>query len=307
MDLSVEIAPNHKQGLRLANPIMAASGTFGYGMEYSSLIDVQSLGAVVCKGTTLRPREGNPQPRLAETPGGLLNSIGLQNVGVEAVVRDKAPIWAKWRVPVVVNIAAESVEEYALIAECLEGVDGVSAIEVNISCPNSRAGGLEFGTDSGMAREVTQAVRSATTLPVIVKLTPNVTDIVSIAQAAADGGANALTVANTVSGMAIDVKRRRPVLGLGRGGLSGPAIKPIALSLVYRVSQAVNVPVIGCGGIASAQDALEFIFAGAGAVQIGTATFVDPMAMPKAVAGIKEFMEREGIERVADIVGAARL
>lgn len=307
MDQSVELAPGHKQGLRLANPVMAASGTFGYGIEYSSLIDIQSLGAIVCKGTTLRPREGNPQPRLAETPGGLLNSIGLQNIGVEALVRDKAPIWAKWRVPVVVNIAAESVDEFAVVAECLEGVEGVSGIEVNISCPNSRAGGLEFGTDRSMAKEVTQAVRSSTTLPVIVKLTPNVTDIVSIAQAVVDGGAHALTVCNTVAGMAIDVKKRRPALGLGRGGLSGPAVKPIALNLVYRVSQAVSVPVIGCGGITSAQDGLEFIFAGATAVQIGTATFVDPMAMAKAIAGIQTYMEQQGIETVSDMVGAARL
>ncbi len=307
MDLSVEIAPQHIQGLKLANPVMAASGTFGYGMEYAHLIDIQELGAIICKGTTLRPRDGNPQPRLVETPGGLLNSIGLQNIGVEALIRDKAPIWSKWRVPVIVNIAAESVEDYARIAERLEGVDGISAIEVNLSCPNSHAGGLEFGTDSYMAKEVTLAVTSSTTLPVIVKLTPNVTDIVSIALAVVDGGAHALTVSNTIVGMAVDIRRRRPVLGLRRGGLSGPAVKPVALNLVYIVSQAVEIPVIGCGGITSAQDALEFIMAGASAVQIGTASFVDPSAMPKALAGIKKYLEEEGFERIGDIIGVARV
>ncbi len=306
MDLSIEIAPRHQSGLKLANPVMAASGTFGYGTEYASLIDIQQLGAIVCKGTTLRARDGNPQPRLVETPGGLLNSIGLQNIGVESVIREKAPIWAKWQVPIIVNIAAESVEEYAAIAEKLEGVEGISAVEVNISCPNSRAGGLEFGTDGYMAKEVTMAVTSSTTLPVIVKLTPNVTDMLSIARAVVDGGAHALTVSNTIAGMAVDIRRRRPALGLRRGGLSGPAVKPIALNLVYLVSQAVEVPVIGCGGIGSTQDALEFLMAGATAVQIGTANFVDPTAMPKTIEGIEKYMEEEGFETVGDIIGLAR-
>lgn len=306
MDLSIEIAPRHQSGLKLANPVMAASGTFGYGTEYASLIDIQQLGAIVCKGTTLRARDGNPQPRLVETPGGLLNSIGLQNIGVESVIREKAPIWAKWQVPIIVNIAAESVEEYAAIAENLEGVEGISAVEVNISCPNSRAGGLEFGADGYMAKEVTLAVTSSTTLPVIVKLTPNVTDMLSIAHAVVDGGAHALTVSNTIAGMSVDIRRRRPALGLRRGGLSGPAVKPIALNLVYLVSQAVGVPVIGCGGIASTQDALEFLMAGATAVQIGTANFVDPTAMPKTIEGIRKYMEEEGFETVGDIIGLAR-
>ena len=305
MNLSVELAPRHKRGLLLANPVMTASGTFGYGTEYAKLVDIQRLGAIICKGTTLRRRRGNPQPRTVETPAGMLNSIGLQNIGVRALIRTKAPVWATWRVPLIVNIAGETVEEYAQVAEALEGVAGVSGIEVNIGCPNVAAGGMEFGKDPQAAAEVTSAVKAATTLPVIVKLTPNVTDIVEIAQAVVEAGADAVSLINTLVGMAIDTAIRKPVLGRVVGGLSGPAIKPVALHMVYQVAQAVSVPVIGCGGIATANDALEFIMAGARAVQVGTANFFHPRASLDVLEGIERFMEKEGISDLAELVGVA--
>lgn len=305
MNLSVQLAPKNKRGLLLANPVIAASGTFGYGTEYAELIDIQKLGAIVSKGITLRPRQGNPQPRLVETASGLLNSIGLENIGVKALIRQKAPLWAQWQVPVIVNIAGDSIEEYAELAGMLESVPGISGIEVNISCPNVAAGGMAFGTDSGMAAAVTSAVRNRTTLPIIVKLTPNVTDIVPIARAVVDAGADSLTVANTFKGMAINISSRRPVLGNIAGGLSGPAIKPLALHLVYRVAQAVKVPIIGCGGIASAGDALEFIMAGASAVQVGTATFVDPRILTGIAEGIEHFMGKAGLTDLQELIGAA--
>lgn len=305
-NLSVQLAPRNKKGLKLRNPVMAASGTFGYGDEYAGVYDIQRLGAIVCKGTTLKPRLGNPQPRLVETPCGLLNSIGLQNIGVEALIREKAPLWATWQVPVVVNIAGETVEEYSRLAPLLEGVEGVGALEINISCPNIKAGGMEFGTSPAAAAEVTRAVREATALPVIVKLSPNVTDIAEIALAVSEAGADAVTVANTLRGMAIDVTRRKPALGNIVGGLSGPAIKPVALYMVYRVAQVVKIPVIGCGGIASAQDALEFIVAGATAVQVGTASFANPKVILDIIDGLGEFLERQGVGDIADLVGAAQ-
>ncbi|MDD5093873.1 MAG: dihydroorotate dehydrogenase [Dehalococcoidia bacterium] len=301
----MQLAPKNKRGLLLANPVIAASGTFGYGTEYAELIDIQKLGAIVSKGITLRPRQGNPQPRLVETASGLLNSIGLENIGVKALIRQKAPLWAQWQVPVIVNIAGDSIEEYAELAGMLESVPGISGIEVNISCPNVAAGGMAFGTDSGMAAAVTSAVRNRTTLPIIVKLTPNVTDIVPIARAVVDAGADSLTVANTFKGMAINISSRRPVLGNIAGGLSGPAIKPLALHLVYRVAQAVKVPIIGCGGIASAGDALEFIMAGASAVQVGTATFVDPRILTGIAEGIEHFMGKAGLTDLQELIGAA--
>ncbi len=302
--ISVQLAPHNKRGLHLKNPVIAAAGTFGYGTEMAQAIDIHKLGAIVCKGTTLKPRNGNPQPRLVETACGLLNSIGLDNIGVKAVVEDKAPIWAGWGIPIVVNIAGESVEEYAELARILEGVDGISGIEVNISCPNVEAGGMEFGTDPQAAAAVTAAVKKNTSLPIIVKLTPNVTDIVGIAQAVVRAGADALTLINAIKGMAIDIGRRRPILGGGSGGLSGPAIKPIALYMVYQVAQSVAVPLIGCGGISSADDALEFIMAGASAVQVGTATMVNPYALNDIVDGLERFMEREGIEGLNELIGA---
>jgi dihydroorotate dehydrogenase (NAD+) catalytic subunit len=304
--LSVELAPRCKRGLSLANPVMAASGTFGYGLEMAKEMDIQRLGAIVCKGTTLRRRRGNPQPRMVETPAGMLNSIGLQNMGVEALIRDIAPIWATWRVPVVVNIAGENVEEYARLAQRLDGVPGVSGLELNISCPNV-ATGLAFGSSPEMAAAVTAAVRRETTLPVIVKLTPNVSDIVSVARAAADAGADALTLINTFPAMAIDVKSRRPALGWGFGGLSGPVLKHIALRLVYQTAAAVDVPLIGCGGIMSGLDAMEYVMAGAAAVQVGTATFVNPRATLDVLEGIERFLEEEGVEDICELVGTARV
>jgi dihydroorotate dehydrogenase (NAD+) catalytic subunit len=306
LKLSVELAPHSQRGLLLKNPVMTASGTVEYGIEYAKMVDIQRLGAIVCKGTTLAPRPGNPQPRLAETASGLLNSVGLQNIGIDALIKEKAPTWAAWSVPVIVNIAGKSAEEYAEIARRLEGVAGVSSIEVNIGCPNVVQGGMEFGQSPETAAEVTRAVKSQTSLPVIVKLTPNVTDIVPIAQAVAGAGADALSLINTVVGMAIDITQRRPFLGGVSGGLSGPAIKPIALYMVWRVSQAVEVPIIGCGGIGCADDALEFIMAGANAVQTGTANLVAPNAPLEVLEGIERFMDREGIKDIAELVGTAK-
>jgi dihydroorotate dehydrogenase (NAD+) catalytic subunit len=305
LDLSVQLAPNNRHGLLLSNPVIAASGTFGYGTEHAQVIDIQRLGAIICKGTTLNSRPGNPQPRLAETACGLLNSIGLDNIGVKAVIEDKAPIWAQWHVPVLVNIAGESIEEYVELARMLEGVAGISGIEVNISCPNVKAGGMEFGVSAEAAAAVTAAVRRGTSLPIIVKLSPNVTDIVEIARAVVNAGADALSLINTPKGMAIDISKRQPILGGISGGLSGPAIKPIAIYKVYQVAQEVAVPIIGCGGIASADDALEFIMAGASAVQVGTAILVNPHAPLDVLNGLERFMEREGIGGLGQLIGAA--
>ncbi len=290
----------------LANPVMTASGTFGYGTEYSHLFDIQQLGAIVCKGTTMEPRDGNPQPRLAETACGVLNSIGLQNIGVNALIKEKAPIWANWRVPVIVNIAGETIDDYVQLAGKLDGVAGISAIEVNISCPNIRAGGAEFGANPESAAEVTAAVKATTSLPVLVKLTPNTNDIAKIATAVAEAGADAISLINTLRGMAIDIAKRRPLLGSITGGLSGPAIKPVALYMVYEAAGAVEVPVIGCGGIITASDAIEFIMAGASAIQIGTASFTNPHAPLDVLEGIKQFMLKEGIKDIAELIGAAR-
>jgi dihydroorotate dehydrogenase (NAD+) catalytic subunit len=286
--------------------VITASGTFGYGIEYSELIDVQMLGAIVCKGTTLKPREGNPQPRLVETASGVLNSVGLENVGVEAVIKEKAPVWAKWRVPVIVNIAGETIDQYEEIAARLEGVAGVSGIEVNISCPNMASGGMEFGTNPKAAAGVAAAVKAVSSLPVIVKLNPNVTDIGEIALAVSEAGADAITLINTVRGMAININERRPSLGNIAGGLSGPAIKPIALYMVYKVAGIVDIPIIGCGGISCADDALEFLMAGASAVQVGTANLTSPQAALDVLDGIRQFMKRENLKNMEAIVGKAR-
>jgi len=306
MNLAVQLAPKHHRGLLLANPVMTASGTFGYGTEYGHVFDIHGLGAIVCKGTTLEPREGNPQPRVAETACGLLNSIGLQNIGVDALIREKAPIWASWRVPVIVNIAGETIDDYAKVASKLEGVAGVSAIEVNISCPNLKAGGAEFGAEPKSAASVVAAVKAATSLPVLVKLTPNTSDIVKVAVAVAEAGADAVSLINTIRGMAIDIAGRRPLLGNITGGLSGPAIKPVALYMVYEVAGAVGVPVVGCGGITTASDAIEFIMAGASAIQVGTANLVNPRAPLEVLEGIEEFLRKEGISSLAELIGAAR-
>ena len=304
-NLSVQLAPRSKGGLLLANPVMTASGTFGYGTEYAEVINIQRLGAIICKGTTLKPRPGNPQPRLWETASGVLNSIGMENIGIDALIKEKAPLWAKWKVPVIVNILGESIEDYAKLARRLDKVSGVSGIEVNISCPNVSAGGMEFGASPKSAAEVTAAVKAKTTLPVIVKLSPNVTDISEIACAVAEAGADAISLINTLKGMAINTQSRKPVLGNISGGLSGPAIKPIALYMVYQVAQAVEIPVIGCGGIATANDALEFIMAGASAIQVGTANFTNPCTPLDILEGIERFMKKEGIRNLSELIGAA--
>jgi len=306
LNTSVQLAPHHPEGLTLANPVMTASGTFGYGMEYSELVDIQKLGAIVCKGITLEPGSGNPQPRLMEMKYGLLNSVGLENIGVDALIKDKAPMWAGWQVPVIVNIAGETIDEYVQLAAKLEGVVGVSAIELNISCPNVSGGGMEFGLTPEAAAQVTSAVKAVTTLPLIVKLTPNVTDIKEIAVAVEEVKADAVCLINTIKAMAIDINERKPCLGNITGGLSGPAIKTIALYMVYEVAKVVSIPVIGCGGIASGEDALEFIMAGASAVQVGTANLTNPRASLDVLQGIERFMRENGITSLVDIIGAAR-
>ena len=304
--LSVQLAPRHPTGLLLANPVMTASGTFGYGTEYSHLFDIQRLGAIVSKGTTLKPREGNPQPRIAETACGVLNAIGLQNIGAEALIEEKAPLWTGWQVPVIVNIAGDTIDEYARLASRLDGVAGISALEVNIGCPNIKVGGAEFGASPESAARVTTAVKAATSLPVLVKLTPNTEDITKVAIAVARAGADAISLINTIKGMAIDTTRRRPLLGNISGGLSGPAVKPVALYMVYQVAGAVDVPVVGCGGIATAGDALEFLMAGASAVQVGTASLSNPQASLEVLEGIERFMEKEGVADITELIGAAR-
>jgi dihydroorotate dehydrogenase (NAD+) catalytic subunit len=308
MNLSVQLAPRNKRGLLLANPVITASGTFGYGMEAEPLLDIQRLGAIVCKGTFLEPREGNPQPRIAETPCGILNAIGLQGIGLEALIRDKAPVWAGWSVPVIVNIAGNSIEEYSEIARRLEDVPGVSGLEVNISCPNVKAGCVEFGSDPKLAALVTAAVRGASTLPVWVKLTPNTSDIVSLARAVAEAGADAVVLINTLKGMAIDIRTRKPVLGNVTGGLSGPAIKPVALRMVYEAAGAIQgIPIIGCGGITTAADAIEFFMAGASAIQVGTANLVNPRASLDILEGLQGYLKNENINSITELVGAARI
>ncbi|MFA5375281.1 MAG: dihydroorotate dehydrogenase [Dehalococcoidia bacterium] len=306
MNLKVQIAPKNKHGLEIKNPVIAASGTVGYGMEYAKLIDIDKLGAVICKGTTLKPRAGNEQPRIFETASGVLNSIGLENIGIDALIKEKAPLWSKWKVPVIVNIAGESVDEYAELAYKLDSVKGVSGIEVNISCPNVARGGMEFGTNTRDAAAVTKAVKGHTSLPAIVKLSPNVTDIVEIASAVEQAGADAISLINTLRGIAIDIKAKKPFLGGVTGGLSGPAVKPVALYMVYRVSSAVKVPVIGGGGIAYANDAIEFIMAGASAVWLSTAIMVNPEAPLEVIDGIAGYMKKEGLKDISQLVGVAK-
>ena len=300
VDLSVEAA----RGLWLKNPVLTASGTFGQGVEYGELIDVGRLGAIVNKGTTPHARPGNPQYRIAETPAGILNSIGLENPGAEEVARKYGKVWAKLGVGVVVNVAGYSVRDYVFVVEALDGTPGVIAFELNVSCPNV-AGGMLFGSDPALAAEVTRAVKNATDKPVIVKLTPNAPDVVAVARACEEAGADGLTAINTVLGMRIDVAKRRPVLGSGSGGLSGPAIRPIAVHLTYQVAQAVSIPIIGAGGVTSANDALEFLMAGASAVQVGTATFADPTAPLSVIEGLAAYVRAQGLASIRDIIGVA--
>jgi dihydroorotate dehydrogenase (NAD+) catalytic subunit len=285
-DLTVDLG----RGLVLRSPIMVASGTFGYGFD-APQVDRATLGAIVSKGTTLRPREGNPPTRIAETPSGMLNAIGLQNPGVDHVAGVYAPQWATWDLPVIVNVAGDSVDEYVEVARRLDGVAGVAGLELNISCPNVQRG-LQFGVDPELAAEVTHAVRAVTELPLIVKLTPNVTDIVAVATAVEDAGADAVSAINTYVGMSIDVRRRRPVISRGSGGLSGPAIKPLALHAVWQVAAEVRIPVIGVGGIMTPGDALEFLLAGAAAVQLGTVNYVRPQAAAEIHDGIAAHLEQ---------------
>jgi dihydroorotate dehydrogenase (NAD+) catalytic subunit len=306
MNLTVDLAPRAKRSLILANPVMTASGTFSNGLEYARLIDTQRLGAIVSKGTTLLPRRGSPQTRTAETAAGMLNSIGFQNIGVRALIRDVAPVWAGWRVPVVVNILGDSVREYADLAEQLDSAQGVAALELNISCPNLDIGGMEFGVDPGQSAEVVYRTKQVTTLPLIVKLTPNVTDIDPIARAVAQAGADAVCVANTLLGMAVDARRRRLILNRGVGGLSGPAVKPIILRMVYQVAGAIDLPVIASGGVTTSEDAAQFLVAGATAVQVGTATFRNPNAPLEVLDGLERFMQEEGIEDIRELIGAAQ-
>jgi dihydroorotate dehydrogenase (NAD+) catalytic subunit len=284
---------------------MVASGTFGYGIEYGDVVDVDRLGAICCKGTTLRPRIGNRPPRVTETPAGMLNSIGLQNPGVDGVIDKYAPLWAKWQVPVIVNVAGESIEDYVGVARKLDGVPGVAGIELNISCPNVGKGGLQFAVDADAAEAVTAAVRAETELPLMVKLSPNVADVRAIARAVERGGADSISAINTLSGIAVDLHGKRPLLGNVYGGVSGPAIKPIALRVVYEVAQTVGIPVVGIGGIGSLEDALEFLFVGAAAVQVGTAIFADPTVPSRIVDGLYDYCAEHGHASLADVVGQA--
>lgn len=290
-------------GLWLKNPVMTASGTFGYGEEYACYVDINRLGAVVVKGVSLNPRQGNPAPRIMETPFGMINSIGLQNPGVKAFVTDKLPFLKQFDVAVIVNIFGETVDEYMRVADTLTQADGIHALEVNISCPNVEKGGMCFGTDPEIAHEVTQRVKSVTHLPVIVKLSPNVTDIGEIAESVQAGGADAISLINTISGMSVDVENRRPHLQRVTGGLSGPAIKPVALRMVREVVKRVSVPVIGVGGIMNASDALEFLIVGAKAVQVGTANFVNPRATMDIIDGIEEYMMRHQLQDIRELIG----
>jgi dihydroorotate dehydrogenase (NAD+) catalytic subunit len=304
-DAAVDLSVDLGRGLVLENPILVASGTFGYGIEYGDVVDVQRLGAICCKGTTLRPRIGNPTPRVTETPGGMLNSIGLQNPGVDAVIEKYASTWAAWRVPVIVNVAGESVADYVEVARRLEGVPGVAGIELNISCPNVGRGGLQFAIDAGAAGEVTAAVRRATDLPLLVKLSPNVSDIRPIARAIADAGADALTAINTLSGIAVAPSRGRPLLGNIYGGLSGPAIKPVALRIVYEAAQVVDIPVIAIGGATELADVLDFLAVGAVAVQVGTAIFADPTLPVRLVDLLADECRRRGLGTYEPLIGTA--
>jgi dihydroorotate dehydrogenase (NAD+) catalytic subunit len=297
-DLSVQLG-----SLRLKNPVMVASGTFGYGEEYADFLDLRQLGAVVVKGISLRPRPGNPPPRLVETPSGLINAIGLENVGVTAFLKVKLPYLREHQVPVIVNILGNTPEEYAELASRLDGIDGIAALEINISCPNVKEGGVLFGTNPQAAAGVVQAVRRTTSLPLITKLSPNVTDIRTIARAAADAGSDMVSCINTVAAMAVDIFSRRPKLANIYGGLSGPAIKPVALRCAYDVLQAVACPVIGIGGIMTATDALEFLLLGAKAVQVGTANFVNPRVAVEIIEGMDRFLRVEGLRSIEDFIG----
>jgi len=300
MDLTTRIG-----SLTLANPLIAASGCFGYGLEYERVVDLSSLGAVAVKGLFLTEREGHPPPRIVETPAGMLNAIGLQGIGVRRFVRERLPKLRDRHAVVIVNVCGVTLDEYVEVSRILSDAEGVGAIELNISCPNIKEGGIQFGCSLHGTFDVVSAVRKATRLPLIPKLTPNVTSVSAFARAAEDAGADAVSLVNTFLAMAIDVETRRPVLSNVMGGLSGPAIRPIAVRMVYECREQIRIPIIGMGGITDARDALEFIIAGASAVQVGTANFVDPFIWSKLLDGFADYGARHGVERLADLVGAA--
>ena len=302
MDLSVDIG-----GITLANPVMTASGTFGYAAEYKNFVDLNGLGGIIVKGLSMEPSTGNPMPRVVETPCGLLNAVGLENVGFEAFARDKLPFLQTLSPPVFVNIYAKHLDGYGEIAAAVNRLKGVAGVEVNISCPNVSAGGAAFGVDAKAAAEVVARVRQCTSKHVMVKLSPNVTDVVAIARAVEDAGADAVSLINTLTGLAIDCETRMPLLANVTGGLSGPAIKPVALRMVWQVAQGVKIPVVGIGGISTAADALEFIIAGASAVQVGTATLVDPNCLGKMIKDIAGYMKRKKISNLEEIRGRLKI
>jgi dihydroorotate dehydrogenase (NAD+) catalytic subunit len=297
-------------GIRMKNPVMTASGTFGYGEEFSPFIDLDKLGAIVLKGITLKPKRGNPPPRIIETPSGILNAIGLQNVGVEVLINKKLPYLQKFTTPIIINISGDTIEEYVELARKLDDISqekGIAGLEINISCPNVQKGGIVWGTEAQLTYKVVNNIRKVTTLPLIVKLSPNVTDIKVIAVAAEEAGADVLSLINTLVGMAVDVSLRRPKLANISGGLSGPAVKPVALWMVWQVFQTVNIPIIGMGGIMKAQDALEFIIAGARAVSIGTANLVNPKAAIEIIKGIEKYLVENKIKDINELVGSLKI
>ena len=298
LDLEVDVG-----GIRLKNPVMTSSGTFGYGEEFKDLIDLNRLGAIVVKGLSLEPSKGNPPPRIVETACGMLNAIGLENIGIEAFIRDRLPFLTTLSTPTFVNVYGKTIEDYAALTRRIDAVEGIGGIEVNISCPNVKAGGCAFGVDPQTVYLMVKTLRSQTTRPLMVKLSPNVTDIAAIARSAEDAGADAISLINTITGMAIDIDTRRPKLANITGGLSGPAIKPVALRMVWQVAQTVKIPVVGMGGIMTARDALEFLIAGATAVQVGTANFVNPRATMDIVDGICAYLAEKKISRLTDIIG----
>jgi dihydroorotate dehydrogenase (NAD+) catalytic subunit len=298
VDLSLQIG-----SLRLVNPLIAASGCFGYGVEYADVVDLEMLGAVAVKGLFLKEREGHPPPRIVETPSGMLNAIGLQGIGVHRFIDEQLPELRRRRAAVIVNICGTTLDEYVEVARILSDAEGVAALELNISCPNIKEGGITFGCSLTGTYDVVSAVRKVTNLPVVPKLTPNVTDVASFARAAEDGGADAISLVNTFLAMAIDVHSRRPKLSNIVGGLSGPAIRPIAVRMVYECRRAVRLPIIGMGGIATADDVLEFMIAGANAVQVGTMNFVDPFIWGKLLDGLRRYMAAQKVSRLQDIVG----
>jgi dihydroorotate dehydrogenase (NAD+) catalytic subunit len=294
-------------GLRIKTPVIAASGTFGYGEEYRGFMSFKHLGGIITKGISLKPQQGNPPPRLVETVGGMLNAIGLQNIGVKALVEEKIPHLKKRGIPIIVNIYGTTLKDYGEVAKRLDGVSGIAALEVNISCPNIKKGGIAFGTDPREVFKVVSTVKKSSSLPIMVKLSPNVTDVTTIARSAEEAGADSLSLINTLMGMAVNIATRTPLLGNITGGLSGPAIKPIALRMVWEVCNTVNIPVVGIGGICTAGDALEFFIAGASAVQIGTAQFVNPSVTREVVTGLENYLEDHSLSAITEIVGTLEI